>query len=91
MSDNIKQEFFDLYKQASTYGVSEAEKNRLVERIIKITHHPDFCKSSGPNTSSNSSNNSIMYQTNVYCGPGNATSQTVHSCGSIGYNLPNFS
>ena len=43
MSDNIKQEFYDLYKQASKYGVSESEKNRLVERIIKLTHHPDFC------------------------------------------------
>ena len=88
MSDNLKQEFRDLYKQASTYGVSAAEKNRLVERIIKITHHPDFCKSSGPNTSSNS--NSIMYQTNVYCGPGNAVSQTGNTFGPVGYNLPNF-
>ena len=91
MSDNIKQEFFDLYKQASKYGVSDSEKNRLVERIIKLTHHPDFCGSSRSNTSGNSSNNSIMYQTNVYCGPGNAVSQTGNTFGPIGYNLPNFS
>ena len=82
MSNNSVEKYMDLIKISMTM-TNLVEKNKIIDEAHKVLSN------SKPNTGYNS-NNSIMYQTNVYCGPGNAISQTGNTFGPVGYNLPNF-
>lgn len=82
MSNNSVEKYMDLIKISMTM-TNLVEKNKIIDEAHKVLSN------SKPNTGYNSNNN-IMYQTNVYCGPGNAISQTGNTFGPVGYNLPNF-
>ena len=100
MSDNSIEKYINLIK-ISQNTTNAVEKNKILDEAHKVlsnstpnTRHIDtssYFRSQGITPCcSDKSNNSIMYQTNVYCGPGNAVSQTGNTFGPVGYNLPNF-
>ena len=85
MSGNSVERYIDLIK-ISTSMTNEVEKNKIINEAHQVL------RNSKPNTGyiDTGSHNSIMYQTNVYCGPGNAITPTGNTFGPVGYNLPNF-
>ena len=101
MSDNSIEKYINLIK-ISQNTTNAVEKNKILDEARKVlsnsTPNTSYIDTSSyfrahriTPCCSDKSNNSIMYQTNVYCGPGNAVSQTGNTFGPIGYNLPNFS
>ena len=100
MSDNSIEKYIDLIKISMTM-TNAVEKNKILNEAHKVlsnstpnTRHIDtssYFRSQGITPCCSNNSNSIMYQNNVYCGPGNAVSQTGNTFGPIGYNLPNFS
>ena len=101
MSDNSIEKYINLIK-ISMNTTNAVEKNKILNEAHKVlsnsTPNTRYIDTSSyfqahriTPCCSDKSNNSIMYQTNVYCGPGNAVSQTGNASGPIGYNLPNFS
>ena len=101
MSSDDIEKYMNLIKRSMSM-TNEVEKNKIINEAHKVlsnskpnTGYIDtssyFQAHRITPCCSDKSNNSIMYQTNVYCGPGNAVSQTGNASGPIGYNLPNFS
>lgn len=81
MSSNSVEKYMDLIKISMTM-TNVVEKNKILNEAHKVLSN------SKPNTGyidSDKSNNNVMYQTNVYCGPGNAITPTGNTFG------PNFS
>ena len=99
MSSDDIEKYMNLIKRSMTI-TNAAEKNKVLDEAHKVlsnskpnTGYIDtssyFKAHSITPCCSDNSNNSIMYQNNVYCGPGNAVSQTGNTFGpTFG---PNFS
>ena len=71
MSNSLFNQYIDLLRRASSSS-NEAERNRLVVQSNIICAMPAFANEKS-NTSSNSSNNGFMYQTNIAVVPANRT------------------
>ena len=96
MSDNSIEKYMDLIKISMTM-TNAVEKNKILNEAHKVlsnstpnTRHIDtssYFRSQGITPCCSNNSNSIMYQNNVYCGPGNAVSQTGNASGPIGYGV----
>jgi hypothetical protein len=97
MSDNSIEKYINLIK-ISMNTTNADEKNKILNEAHKVfsnsTPNTRYIDTSSyfqahriTPCCSDKSNNSVRYQTNVYCGPGNATSQTVNVSGPIGYGV----
>jgi hypothetical protein len=99
MSNNSVEKYMDIIKRSMTM-TNVVEKNKILDEAHKVlsnsTPNTGYIDTSSyfqahriTPCCSDKSNNSVRYQTNVYCGPGNAITPTGNPFGpTFG---PNFS